>query len=215
MHPFSIVKGPHYALLSSLIWWVLYSKPDSEGASKQIAPLKPLRLFYYLQESPSPIHSTCTSQICIKKQKNTGWLEHISFSYSMTVFDFLSLHSFLSCLPLLVQLAALRPQEAIRYGKTSPYCFNEIPSVCSFLNEPRTDKDFFLPGSCLQWWLSFGCTGLGRRLATFGTSHYSCINLSGKFHPSFFFEKQTHECWTIHTLPITHTYVNFSSLSRV
>lgn len=139
MHPFSIVKGPHYALLSSLIWWVLYSKPDHSSETIEVV---------LLSAGISLPHSLDVH--VANMSKNTAWLEHISFSYSMTVFDFLSLHSFLSCLPLLVQLAALRPQEAIRYGKTSPYCFNEIPSVCSFLNEPRTDKDFFLPGSCLQ-----------------------------------------------------------------
>lgn len=155
------------SFLSSVIWCALFSKPDSEEASKQITPLKLLRLLVYLQDYKWALpHSlNCAHhKYALKKKnkkKNTGWLKHISLSYSMTVFDFLSFRSFLSCLPLLVQLAVLRPQEAIRYGKTSPYCFNEIPRVCFFLNEPRLIKTSLEP----PWSLSFGRTGLGHRLA--------------------------------------------------
>lgn len=49
-----------------------------------------------------------------QRKKNRLIKTYFLFFYSMTIFDFLSFHSFLSCLPLLVQLAALTPQEAVR-----------------------------------------------------------------------------------------------------
>lgn len=123
----------HSALLSSLMFC------GCEEASD-----RPLKLFVGWSEYKwvvSPFTPLCTSQL-LPKEKETVWLKHISFSSRVTLLDFLSFHSFLSGLPLLVQLVALRPQEAIRHGKTSPDCFNEIPRVCLLLNEPRTDTDF-------------------------------------------------------------------------
>lgn len=54
----SIIKGHNSAMLSSPIWCVLHSEPDIEKASKQITPLKLLRLLACLQEYKwTPPHS--------------------------------------------------------------------------------------------------------------------------------------------------------------
>lgn len=136
--PFSNFQGSHSALLSSLKWCVLYSK---------LLYTSPLWNFVWdcwficrnINE-PSPLPLTN-----MHKNKNRPIKTHLLFlqcDKTQNIKSFLHLLVYFYGLPHLIQLEALRPIERVRWGKTSPYCFSDIPRVCSLVNESRTAKVF-------------------------------------------------------------------------
>lgn len=182
-----------------------------EEASDQ---LKLLTLLVDLQEYKHilpPLAPLCTSQLITKRKASL--IETPSLSSRMTLFCPSSLF-----FPVLLSLSSLQPWDLRRPSEMlKPHLIAGTRVCSSWMNWGLIKTSW-----SLQWSPSLGRPGPGHRLPTFVTSHFSCINLSGKFRPSFLSE-QTPERWTsgccqwgtrVETLPLSPAQISHARLSE-